>query len=267
LITALVLTFQILGIASSIHAVMSTRTEQGAIAWAVSLNTFPYLAVPAYWVFGRSRFRGYVTARRGQLRKVTDISTVAQKRTLDWRSESERLSLLGPAVERLAGLPCLRGNAVELLVDGEATFRSILAGIDAAREYVLFQFFIVHDDEIGREVKARLIARARAGVRVFFLYDEIGSHGLPRAYLDELRDAGVATAEFHSRKGPRNRFQINFRNHRKVVVADGRVAWIGGHNVGDEYLGNSARFGHWRDTHVRIEGPAALGLQLSFVED
>ena len=171
------------------------------------------------------------------------------------------------AAVRLAGLPFLRGNSVELLVDGDATFASILEGIDAAEKYVLFQFFIVHDDEIGREVKQHLIDRARAGVRVYFLYDEVGSHDLPRAYKDELRAAGVEVYDFHTRKGPRNRFQINFRNHRKVVVVDGKVAWIGGHNVGDEYLGRDPKFGHWRDTHVRIEGPAALGAQVSFAED
>jgi cardiolipin synthase len=104
-------------------------------------------------------------------------------------------------------------------------------------------------------------------VRVRFLYDEVGSHDLPRSYKDELREAGIEVFDFHTQKGPGNRFQLNFRNHRKVVVVDGTVAWVGGHNVGDEYLGRDPKFGHWRDTHVRIEGPAALGAQLSFAED
>jgi len=102
---------------------------------------------------------------------------------------------------------------------------------------------------------------------VRFLYDEVGSHDLPRGYVDELGAAGVEVHEFNTRKGPSNRFQINFRNHRKIVVVDGRVAWIGGHNVGDEYLSRDPKIGPWRDTHVRIEGPAALGAQLAFAED
>jgi cardiolipin synthase len=154
-----------------------------------------------------------------------------------------------------------------LLVDGDSTFTSILDGIDAAENYILFQFFIVHDDDIGREIKRRLVERARAGVRVYFLYDEVGSHDLPKSYKKELREAGIEVSAFNTRKGPGNRFQINFRNHRKVVVVDGKIAWIGGHNVGDEYLGRDPKFGHWRDTHVRIEGPATLGAQLSFAED
>ena len=262
-----VIVFHVLGLVSSVHAIMSTRTEQGAIAWAVSLYTFPYVAVPAYWVLGRSRFQGYVSARRGQLEQVAGIQASAVEAVQRFQLPDEQLTPALQAAERLAGLPMLRGNAVELLVDGDATFSSILAGIDAAERYILFQFFIVHDDEIGREVKAHLIARAKAGVRVSFLYDEVGSHDLPAAYLDELRAAGIEAYDFHTRKGPRNRFQINFRNHRKVVVVDGRVAWVGGHNVGDEYLGRDPEFGHWRDTNVRIEGPGALGAQLSFAED
>jgi cardiolipin synthase len=109
--------------------------------------------------------------------------------------------------------------------------------------------------------------RARAGIRVYFLFDEVGSHDLPKAYLRELEAAGIEVSAFNTRKGPGNRFQLNFRNHRKVVVVDGKVAWVGGHNVGDEYLGLDPKFGHWRDTHVRIEGPSALGAQLSFAED
>ena len=267
MIALLIAAFHILGVVSSIHAIMGTRTSQGAIAWAVSLITFPYLAVPAYWVFGRSRFHGYTTVHNRTLREIAGASDDVVAATSEFRVPKGNVGPAGHAAENLAGLPFLAGNSVELLVDGDATFASIFQGIDAAREYVLFQFFIVHDDEIGREVKARLIEKARAGVRVSFLYDEIGSHGLPRSYKEELRKAGVEVYDFHTRKGPRNRFQLNFRNHRKVVVVDGKVAWLGGHNVGDEYLGRNPKIGHWRDTHVRIEGPSALGAQLSFVED
>lgn len=267
MLLAALVAFHLVGLVSSIHAIMSTRTPQGAIAWAVSLNTFPYLALPAYWVLGRSRFHGYVAARQGTTGEVAGRGDAAAVASRALRLAAAPINSAGHAAERLAGLPFLAGNAVALLVDGEATFASILAGIDGARRYVLFQSFILCDDEIGHEVQARLIARARAGVPVLMLYDEVGSHDLPRRYLDELRTAGVEVYDFHTRKGPHNRFQINFRNHRKVVVVDGRVAWIGGHNVADRYLGLDPRFGHWRDTHIRIEGAAALGAQLSFAED
>ncbi|MGB5366276.1 MAG: cardiolipin synthase [Polyangiales bacterium] len=267
MIAAIVVLFHVLGFTSSIHAVMSTRTSQGAIAWAVSLNTFPYLAVPAYWVFGRSKFEGYVVARRSTDDRTAQIEREAVETVAPYRvPESERLEATS-AAEGLAEMPVLRGNRVNLLIDGAATFKSILDGIDEAQEYVLVQFYIVHDDGLGRALKDHLLAKAKQGVRVYFLYDEIGSHDLPNSYTQELSDAGVEIHEFNTRKGRRNRFQLNFRNHRKIVVTDGRVAWIGGHNVGDEYLGKDPKFGHWRDTHVRIEGPAVLKAQISFAED
>ena len=131
-------------------------------------------------------------------------------------------------------MPSLSGNAAQLLVDGDATFESILQGIDQAEDYVLFQFFIVKDDGLGRKVKEHLVAKAREGVHVYFLYDEVGSKKLPSSYTSDLREAGIEVTEFNTCKGKGNRFQLNFRNHRKIVVVDGKVAWIGGHNVGDE---------------------------------
>jgi len=259
--------FHVLGFASSVHAVMSTRTAQGAIAWAVSLNTFPYLAVPAYWVLGRSRFEGYVLARRNANAGVGPSEQRVLKAISPFRVPAEERPDSARAAEELAGMPIVGRNRAELLVDGEATFDSILGGISEAKDYVLFQFFIVRDDDLGRRLKEHLVAKAREGVRVYFLYDEIGCHDLPSEYLQGLSEAGIQVHEFNTRKGFWNRFQLNFRNHRKIVVVDGVAAWIGGHNVGDEYLGKDPKFGHWRDTHLRVEGPAVQKAQLSFAED
>jgi cardiolipin synthase len=266
MITAVLIVFHVVGFLSSIHAVMSTRTSQGAIAWAVSLNTFPYVAVPAYWVLGRTRFQGYVTARQTGDLEIQHVVRAASAESEQLRSTGERTGAVR-AAELLAEIPTLRGNTVDLLIDGDRTFESIFEGIEQAREYLLIQFFIVKDDGLGRQLKTRLIDKAREGVRVFFLYDEVGSYKLPKSYIEDLREAGVEVFNFHTRKGPRNRFQINLRNHRKIVVADGHTAWVGGHNVGDEYLGKDPKFGRWRDTHLKIEGPAALAVQLSFFED
>lgn len=263
----LLIFFEVLGIASALHAVMHVRTPQGTIAWAATLVTVPVVAVPAYWVFGRNKFKGYVHARQNELEAINDVIREANTEIIsadavdDWRSSN----ITG--AERLARVPLTGGNSVKLLVDGEATFQSIFDGIDAATEYLLLQFYIVHDDQLGQDLKDRLIAKAQDGVRVHFLYDEIGSIGLPGSYTDALRDGGVDIRPFHSRKGSGNRFQLNFRNHRKTVIADGRIAWIGGHNVGDEYLGRDESIGRWRDTHMRLEGPAVIGAQIAFVED
>ena len=170
-------------------------------------------------------------------------------------------------LEKIARLPFTGFNDVRLLVDGEETFGAIFDAIDRAQEYILVQFHIVRDDALGRELRDRLAARAREGVKVLFLYDEIGSNGLPEAYRKPLLDAGAEVAHFNSTRGPANRFQLNFRNHRKNLVIDGREAVIGGLNVGDEYMGRSSRFPDWRDTHTHVVGPVAQFAQVSFVED
>ena len=171
------------------------------------------------------------------------------------------------ALKALSHVPFSKNNNVDLLIDGEATFESIFDGIEQAEKYILFQFYIVRDDHLGRRVKERLIQKAHEGIRVYFLYDEIGSHTLPSTYAQDLRDGGVEVSTFNTTQGFRNRFQINFRNHRKIVVVDGKVAWTGGINIGDEYLGHHKKLTPWRDTHVRIQGPAVAGAQSSFIRD
>jgi cardiolipin synthase len=257
----------LLGLGSAVHALMTTRTSQGAIAWVLSLIWFPWLSVPAYWVFGRSKFEGYVIRRQAKDLQHRDVITRVVPELKPFLYQLGEHETAAMAAENMARMPIVTGNAVDLLIDGEATFASIFRGIEQARRFIMVQFYIVNDDQIGRDLQARLIAKARNGIKVYFLYDELGSLGLNQAYIDELRAAGVDIRPFNTTRGRYNRFQLNFRNHRKIVVVDARITWIGGHNVGDEYLGRDPKIGRWRDTHVRIEGPAALAAQVSFQED
>lgn len=257
----------VIGAASAARALFTARSSQGAMAWVMAMITFPYLAVPLYWIFGRNRFQGYVASRRAGDQAVDAMAPKLHAVQAFPDPHAPGLPGLFPVLERLAELPFTAGNQVKLLIDGQATFEAIFAAIEAAEHYVLVQFFIIRDDDIGRALQKRLIAKARAGLAVYLLYDEIGSHSLNAAYIAELRQAGVQVSPFNTTLGWRNRLQLNFRNHRKVVVADGVTAFVGGHNVGDEYLGKSPRLGHWRDTHVRLDGPAVALVQLSFLED
>ena len=267
LISLIVAAFYLMGILSVINAVMTTRTSQGAIAWVVSLITFPFIAVPAYWVFGNSRFNGYIKARNSSSEEIEKIlESMLHGLNPYHLKKSERVPK-ATAVEKLVDLPFLSHNRVELLIDGKEVFASILEGISRAESYILFQFYIVHDDKIGKEVQSALIRKAKEGVTVHFLYDEIGSHDLGKAYKEEMLNAGIYVHSFHTQQGKGNRFQLNFRNHRKVVVIDGKSTWIGGLNIGDEYLGRNEKVGNWRDTHMKIIGPAAIAAQVSFVED
>lgn len=259
--------FYLLGIISTFNALLTARTSQGAIAWAIALISFPFLALPLYWIFGRSKFQGYVDARRTGDEMLHNVTAEQEKLPQEILGFPDQDVAEARTLEKLAHMPFGRHNRARLLVDGEATFGAILDGIDRARDYILVQFFIVKDDELGRELKQHLLARAAEGVRIYFLYDEIGSSTLPRAYAQELRRAGVDIRPFRTTRGRGNRFQVNFRNHRKIVVTDGTTAYVGGLNVGDEYMGRDPRFGHWRDTHAVFEGPSVLGVQVTFLED
>ncbi len=267
MIPLIVSLFYAAGIFFAIHAAMTARTAQGAVAWSVSLVSFPFVAVPAYLVLGRNKFEGMADAFNARQEEIDDGLQAFKDRLEPFAIAPQAEPSWYRAVQRLSEFDLTVGNEVDLLIDGEATFDSILAGVREAEEYVLFQFYMFHDDELGRQVKAALSERARAGVRVYVLYDEIGSGGLPKSYVDDLRAAGVEVSAFRPTRGWRNRFQLNFRNHRKMVVVDGKVAWVGGHNVGDEYMGRDPDFSPWRDTHVRIEGPAALQLQITILSD
>jgi cardiolipin synthase len=142
----------------------------------------------------------------------------------------------------------------------------MLADIRAAKEYILFQTYILSDDGTGRQFLEALAAAVSRGVKVFLLYDEIGSTALTRRYLRLAAQRGIITSGFKTtQKG--NRFQLNFRNHRKITVIDGSCGFLGGLNIGDEHLGQDPELGGWRDTHTRIQGPAVAALQYSFLSD
>lgn len=260
-----ILLIHLLGIVSAIMALMSSRTSQGAVAWIISLLTFPYVALPAYWFFGRPRFYGYVSAR-GQRDTVLRRVLVRYRANVQpYVAPSTNADI--QAVEQLAMMPLTHGNQATLLIDGPAMFESLFDGIDRAEQYVLVQFFIVRSDALGQRLKHHLQRAAQRGVRVYFLYDEVGSRKLADSYLNDLISDGVAVSAFRSSRGFKHRFQLNFRNHRKVTVIDGKEGWIGGFNVGVEYLGENPRHGPWRDTHLKLEGPSVLGLQEAFWED
>ena len=259
---------ELLAIIAAVHALMNSRTSQGSIAWAISLIAFPIISLPLYAVFGRGKFRGYVDARRaGELEIQHIAAQLADRYAAPLRAGFSRHEASYATFERLAKMPFTRCNQARLLVDGEATFAAIFAGVRAATRYVLVQFFIIRDDALGADLATLLEQKARAGVPVYLLYDEIGSHKLSHAYLDRLAGAGIHVSAFRTTQGRANRLQINFRNHRKVVVVDGQSAYIGGHNVGEEYVGRHPRLTPWRDTHLHIQGPAAMATQLAFVED
>ncbi|MFS2198118.1 cardiolipin synthase [Pseudomonas sp. Pseusp3] len=259
-----------LGMIAAIHAVLTVRTAQGSIAWALSLFFIPYFTLIPYLVFGRSTFDGYIKARRQaneEMRKaVSELNWRPWvEEALTARASAAYASLR--AMPKLGTMPCLANNEMRLLINGQSTFEAIFDAISRAKEAVLIQFFIVHDDRLGQRLQSLLLKKAAEGVAIYLLYDRIGSHSLPHGYVQALRDGGVEVKAFATRSGWLNRFQVNFRNHRKIVVVDGILGFVGGHNVGDEYMGEKPPLAPWRDTHVQVRGPVVACMQESFAED
>ena len=262
------LLLEIAGVLFAMRAVLIARTPQSAIAWSCGLILFPVVTIPLFLIFGESRFAGYTLADASGSSKL-DEAMRAIIRHLDGYQAgfSGAFREAARMANNLSRIPATNGNKLDLLIDGDATFDAIFAAIDQARESIWVQFFIIHDDTLGRALAERLIAAARRGVECRVLFDQVGSKTLPKSWSDRLRSEGIHVKRFTTNRQFGRRFQINFRNHRKLVIVDALVAFLGGLNVGDEYMGRSRRFGPWRDTHLRIEGPSVAGFQLSFLED
>ena len=264
--------FYLTGFVLAVDAIMKTRTPQGATAWTLALISMPFLSVPLYWIFGRAKFGNYVRVLRdfdselksnlGEFSTIDEDFYAHPKPHDDARTRGEL-----QAFENLCTLSFTRGNSTRLLIDGDDTFAAIFKGIDNAEDYVLAQYYIVMDDDLGQQFKERLMAALDRGVRVYLLYDEVGSYKLDRSYKKELRKSGAEVSGFSGNRSWLGRFRLNFRNHRKIVVVDGKLAFMGGLNVGDSYRGRHKRLTPWRDTHLEVRGPAVFGLQYSFVRD
>ncbi len=275
-IAILLTTVHVVGVLLAGDAVMTGRTPQGAMAWAMGLILLPELTIPAYLIFGSRRFEGFVRSRRRGRAGINRVVSGVAARLEPGAGRDPRTDHMFTPLERLVMLPSSIGNRVELLIDGKDTFDAIFKAIDEAERYILVEYYTLRNDKIGCEFRDRLIAAAKRGVTVRLIYDGVGSFGLPSKYLKPLSDAGAEIIGFRSFKRvrevlsffmPWRRFQFNFRNHRKIVVCDGRVAFTGGINVGDEYLGRNKKLSPWRDTHVRLEGPCVLNAQVAWLED
>lgn len=191
--------------------------------------------------------------------------------------DEEQIKQLTQAVEAVVGRPLIAGNRVELLVDGPASYRSMFDAMRQARDHIHFETYILRDDEVGREFAAILIDRRASGVEVKVIYDSLGSVKSDTAYFERLRAHGVQVLEFHP-IDPTDDIRVwrfNHRDHRKILVVDGAVAFTGGINISDVYSSSSLSRkpkkvprleDGWRDTQVRITGPAVAEFQKLFLE-
>lgn len=250
------------------------RQPTATLAWIQAVLFLPAVGILLYLVFGTTRAKR-VAAEATHARRA--VAGVVERHRLDEQcgvpddaAETRRRTLLRLG-DRLASLPATRSNHAEMLVDGRETYASLAAAIDGAEHHVHVEFYVIKPDRTGEALRELLVRKARTGVEVRVLYDAIGSISLPDEFWDPLEEAGGRTAIFSPIGRLVNRFRrddrVDFRNHRKIVVVDGRIGFTGGINVGREYLGLDPEMGNWRDTHVRLTGPSVVGLQRTFAED
>ncbi|MCZ0891933.1 cardiolipin synthase [Ligilactobacillus saerimneri] len=159
-------------------------------------------------------------------------------------------------------------NYVEILTDGTEKFKVLLDDIRHAQNHVHIEYYTFYNDQIGNQVRAALEEVARRGVEVRVIYDSFGSRGTTHQFFKRLEAlGGRAEPFFGTKKAPIHSPRLNYRDHRKIVVIDGRIGYIGGFNIGDQYLGRKPKFGYWRDTHLRVQGNAVIALQSRFLMD
>jgi len=265
----------LLGLALIPRILLQKRESGATLAWMFAVAFLPYVGILAFWMLGTRRIRW--RRRKRQLAEAAIAPGIAAStesvRRFEARAQETALASLAEPARELAlladkvGRPSCGGNSVELLVDAEATFSRIDAAIDSAEHHVHVEYYIWRADDTGRRFRDMLVRAVRRGIEVRVLVDDVGSREADRRFWKPLLEAGGRVARFLPVNVIARRYQLNNRNHRKIVVVDGRVGLTGGLNVGDEYFGRTASFAKWRDTHVRIEGPAVARLQEIFVED
>lgn len=253
---------------TAVIIILERRDPARTLAWLLILIFIPVFGFILYLTIGRQFRKRHQTAKKRKLNEYIfppDGSPTENILTLNSIPESK---------ERLMGLilnntnfPVTQYNDIKVLTDGEQIFPAMLEAIETAKEHIHLETYILRSDNIGTKIIEALLRKVSEGVKVRVIYDGLGSRFLGKTYLQSLRDAGVNIQPFFPVKLSFLHNHINYRNHRKILVVDNSIGFLGGVNIGDEYLGCDPQFGHWRDTHLRIYGNAVCFLNHIFLQD
>jgi cardiolipin synthase len=260
--------------AAIIVMVFYERRDPSAIApWLLVMILAPYVGFALYLAFGFAYFKQRKFSDKAlqdqsafrALRAADTPEAAAAGPTAPNDADAGRFVELARLLYREHGALPATGNAVRVFTEGDPYFAELLAAIRSAERFVHLEFYLVRDDPLGRSILAALTERAAAGVEVRFLYDDMGNK-IPRRAYRPLEEAGGTASSFYRPPVPGIGLRFNYRNHRKLAVIDGRVGFVGGFNLGEEYRGKGP-LGHWRDTAIRLEGNAVRSLQHRFAAD
>ena len=249
------------------------KDASSAWAWLMVLLFIPILGFFLYLIFGKPLNKrqiftwdtksklGVKKAVQAQMRDIEEDQFVFKDDRLAQYKDLYYLHLRNnDAILTL-------DNQVEIFKDGNDKFNALISDLEKAKDHIHLLYYIIRHDALGQRIADILIKKVNEGVEVRLLYDDMGSRRLSRRYIRRLRNAGAHVESFFPSKIPKVNFKINYRNHRKLAIIDGKIGYIGGFNIGDEYLGESKKFGYWRDTHLKISGNAVLNMQTRFILD
>lgn len=241
-------------------------------AWLLILYFIPVLGFVFYLLAGTDIYKAKLFRTKEIEDKLSDAirrqeSSIRNKEISESYPEMKDYEDLMLYNLQTAGAVISDDNEVEIIVDGKEKFRKLFADLENACQSIHIQYYIIKDDEIFGELTEILKRKVKQGVEVRVLFDAMGCRTMGRKKWRELEEAGIETAEFFPAFFGRLQLRINYRNHRKIVVADGQTAYVGGFNVAREYVGLDEKFGYWRDTHMRITGTAVQALQTRFILD
>ena len=241
-------------------------------AWLLLLYFIPVLGFVLYLVLGQN-------FRKDRMFKMKEIEGEI-KYAVRRQEESiyrKKLRLRDPELERFKSLILYNlnegeavltdNNDIRIYTDGREKFNALLTEMEHARNYIHLQYYIIRNDELWQEIEEVLVRKARQGVEVRVLFDSMGCRGMRNSVWMRLEKAGIEVVEFFPAIFGQLQLRVNYRNHRKIVVIDGRIGFVGGFNIGREYVGKDKKFGYWRDTHICIEGSAVTSLAVRFVLD
>lgn len=257
----------VLTVLATIVVVLSeNRNPVKSMAWVLVLLLLPVVGLLIYLTFGRS-LKGMSLISRSDLRELRRLSEYSEENTSQDLELSDSSRQLISLVNKLANPHLFTGNDIKLFTSGQDKFAALLRDIEAAQDYVHVQYFIIENDTVGSQLIGLLKRKAQEGVQVRVLYDYVGSFYMRPRVLKEMRQAGIEVHPFLEVTPANVAFRINWRNHRKIVVIDGKIGYMGGMNIADRYVTGDKKWHAWRDTHLRIAGEAVAALQYSFAID
>ena len=249
--------------------VSENRNPVKTLAWITVLVLLPVVGIILYIFFGRSlrHIRMISRKKRVKLANRDDIKHLMKTRqVVNYEVEKSDRQQMINLVNSVQGSPYLANNEVEIFTNGKDKFDAFKHDLLNAKQYIHIQYYIIENDTIGNEIADILKKKVAEGVKVRVLYDHVGSFHFDMSYFKKLRKAGVEVYPFMQITFPEFANRINWRNHRKIVVIDGKIGYIGGMNIADRYI-DGGKMGHWRDTHLRVVGDIVAALQVSFAID